>query len=346
MKIRRDESPRLLGSNFMKEWGHHSVTHFMPYHLTTVRVRQPAVADMPVKVKWKTVYAAVLVLAVQLVTGMFEQRHCNHLYPKPDEVKVLDDIIKIIIDVIKHLSVYWYFWKMLLGFKSVFVIFIFIGEAVAYTYTWQLTCITSVCMLDKLGIRPHNNKIAYWRPNGRYTHVVFPRKTETVTTSIPTLLNNLLVQRGVEYESKSWLIVLGVYYPDVVLGIGVCTLSLKHQLPNGADVISERLLLVPEWAEEWINNRIYRTYCNKYKICYFRITLFSFLITSLNLTFPMVYTTYKVEIEVLFRKFYRYWNSIKIFNFNENIQDDSFIAQNSLKKDFIFNNEGSILIQI
>ncbi|KAF0770794.1 Uncharacterized protein FWK35_00001301 [Aphis craccivora] len=44
-------------------------------------------------------------------------------------------------------------------------------------------------------------------------------KTETVTTSIPTLLNNLLVQRGVEYESKSWLIVSGVYYPDVVLGI-------------------------------------------------------------------------------------------------------------------------------
>lgn len=30
--IRRDESP-FLGSNFMKEWGHHSVTHFKPYHL-------------------------------------------------------------------------------------------------------------------------------------------------------------------------------------------------------------------------------------------------------------------------------------------------------------------------
>lgn len=42
---------------------------------------------MPVKVKWKTVCAAVLVLAVQLATGMFEQRHCNHLYPKPDEVR-------------------------------------------------------------------------------------------------------------------------------------------------------------------------------------------------------------------------------------------------------------------
>lgn len=44
-------------------------------------------ADMPVKVKWKTVCAAVLVLAVQLATGMFVQRHCNHLYPKPDEVR-------------------------------------------------------------------------------------------------------------------------------------------------------------------------------------------------------------------------------------------------------------------
>ncbi|XP_026805367.1 leishmanolysin-like peptidase [Rhopalosiphum maidis] len=41
---------------------------------------------MPVKVKWKTVYAAVLVLAVELASGMFVQRHCNHLYPKPDEV--------------------------------------------------------------------------------------------------------------------------------------------------------------------------------------------------------------------------------------------------------------------
>jgi len=45
-------------------------------------------ADMPVKVKWKTVCAAVLALAVQLAAGMFEQRHCNHPYPKPHEVSV------------------------------------------------------------------------------------------------------------------------------------------------------------------------------------------------------------------------------------------------------------------
>jgi hypothetical protein len=41
---------------------------------------------MPVKVKWKTVCLAFLVSVVQLTAGMFVQRHCNHLYPRPDEV--------------------------------------------------------------------------------------------------------------------------------------------------------------------------------------------------------------------------------------------------------------------
>lgn len=53
------------------------------------RTHAPAVDVMPVKVKWKSVGAAVLALTVQLAAGMFVQRHCNHLHPKPDEVAFL-----------------------------------------------------------------------------------------------------------------------------------------------------------------------------------------------------------------------------------------------------------------
>ncbi|XP_050546786.1 leishmanolysin-like peptidase [Daktulosphaira vitifoliae] len=41
---------------------------------------------MPVKVKWKIEFIVVLLMSIYSATGMFIQRHCSHLHPKPEEV--------------------------------------------------------------------------------------------------------------------------------------------------------------------------------------------------------------------------------------------------------------------
>jgi len=120
---------------------------------------------------------------------------------------------------------------------------------------------------------------------------------------------------------------------DVSLIIIYCTFFLKLSQPWFVNHCSYRKNSLSEWLPRY--NVIYIVFSIEYKICYFRITLFSFLITSLNLTFPMVHTTVIsiiVTCYIIFsilQHFYLIWCLHSIINWQYRYQFSLLLLTNS-----------------